>query len=353
MKIKQHTLILIILTTLVFLIAGCSGDSSNNSSGDEGDKITLKVANYLPATAPYSTEGVEAWMERAEELTEGKVEFDYYPGEQLGKSTDHYQLVKDGVADISFFVPAYNSDLFPLADMLSGIPLLSTSAYSGTMAFKDLLDEEESSAHQEFIKNGIRPIFANVTPSYEFWSVKNEIRVPEDMKGMKVRVPGGPISDAIEFMGGIPTTVPSNETFEALDKGIVDSTLNHPLAAKTYGVDEVADFGSNFNYNANILPLAINEDVFQGLPDDVKDGIMQAGEEVNIELAEWQDEASGKMAEEFSDKFTITESTKEELDEWEKVNKEFKEQWIKEQESKDIPYRETLDKYEDYNKKHE
>ena len=69
----------------------------------KSETVTLKVATYFAGTSPIYTAVTEPWMKRVTELTDGNVQFDYYPGEQLGKAADLLNLTRDRVTDISVF----------------------------------------------------------------------------------------------------------------------------------------------------------------------------------------------------------------------------------------------------------
>ena len=58
---------------------------------------------------------------RVTKKTEGLVEFEYYPAEQLGKLADLYELTADGVSDIGAFVPSYIPSKMPITSGFLGI----------------------------------------------------------------------------------------------------------------------------------------------------------------------------------------------------------------------------------------
>src|SRR5699024_2628014 len=101
--------------------------------------ITLKVSNYYAATAPFSEKAVQPWMDRVTELTDGEVEFDYFPGGQLGDGDEQFELVRDGVADIGFTNATYEPDDWALTAMLSSMPITDNNA---TKVFKLNLKQE-------------------------------------------------------------------------------------------------------------------------------------------------------------------------------------------------------------------
>src|SRR3546814_5667675 len=62
-----------------------------------------------------SEEGDQVLIKRAEELSGGRLKFEYYPAQQLGKFKDNLSLVERRVADIAGISPAYTSEEFPIS----------------------------------------------------------------------------------------------------------------------------------------------------------------------------------------------------------------------------------------------
>ena len=222
MKLKQFYPVMITILTL--MIAGCSSSSSNTAqekdSKEENKKITLKVATYVSPTTSLYKLVIDPWITRATELTGGKVHFELYPGEQLGKAGDLLQLTSAGVADIGIFNTNLNMDNMPLTGAL-GLPNLSKTSYQGTMAYNDLVQQNSALLKTDYLKNGIRPIMAHVSPTYEIWTTGQKIRVPEDLKGLKLRTPGGLANKVYEYMDVIPVTALSQRYMSPWKKGLL------------------------------------------------------------------------------------------------------------------------------------
>ena len=54
------------------------------------------------------------WAKMVEEKSGGRLKITIFPGSILGKPAHHYDLVKDGIADIAFTTPGYTPGRFPL-----------------------------------------------------------------------------------------------------------------------------------------------------------------------------------------------------------------------------------------------
>lgn len=353
MKLKKLFIFTVIACIFTLVIAGCSSSSTNSSQEKESKQdekkeiITLKLATYFTNTSLLWSGVAEPWMKRVTELTDGQVQFETYPGEQLGKAHDLLQLTRDGVTDVSIFPATYVPDNMPLTNMLSGLPNLSENAKEGTFAYNELLKTNKRMLESEYTKNGIKPILQVVSPTYEIWSPKKEIRTPDDLKGLKVRTPGGIANDVYKSMGVVPVTISHTETYEALEKGVIDSVTYYSMAVESSGTKDLLKHAVFPHIGTVIHPVAINTNAWNKLPEDVQKALTQAGEETMEHIGELYIKETDKFNEEFAKGAKVAELTKEEQDKWVKVTEEFTKKWIKENESKNPQYKEVLKTYKE------
>src|SRR5262245_66268496 len=85
------------------------------ASGSAQDKpIELKFSSWVSAVHGHHTGVMVPWAKMVEEKSGGRLKITLYPGSTLGKAADHYDMVKDGIADIGFTTPGYTPGRFPL-----------------------------------------------------------------------------------------------------------------------------------------------------------------------------------------------------------------------------------------------
>lgn len=351
MNIKKQVIFSMMI--LIFtIVTGCGSGSTKTteqaSSEEKAEKVTLKVSAYFASTSPIYTAITEPWMKRVTELTDGKVEFDYFPSEQLGKAGDSLNLTKDGVTDISVFATTYAPDLMPLTNMLNGLPNLSENSHQGTMAMNELINENVDFLQMEYLNNGVRPIFAHVSPTFEIWALNKEFRVPEDLKGLKIRTPGGVANEFYEFINAIPVAVPFPESYEAIEKGVIDAYSSYSMGLKNGGLDELLNFVITPHIGTTIHAFIINEKVWQKLPKEIQEAMIQAGNETMENAGAVYVEEGKKFDENFvQNGGTIAELTAEEQEQWKQATEEFTATWLKEHESDGPPYEEVLNLYKE------
>ncbi|MFN4098232.1 MAG: C4-dicarboxylate ABC transporter, partial [Pararhodobacter sp.] len=76
--------------------------------------VELRFAVWVGAMHPLMVGGTADWIESIQEASGGTITVTVYPSEQLGRATDHYDLARDGIADMSFVNPGYNAGRFPV-----------------------------------------------------------------------------------------------------------------------------------------------------------------------------------------------------------------------------------------------
>lgn len=346
MVMKKYSMIMGLLIFFLML-AGCSSSSENTSNSNnqsaneqedaEQETITLNLASAHSPTHSFAEKGIEPFMERVTELTDGQVQFDYYPAEQLGKAADLIGLAQDGATDITYYASPYYPSKMPIGSNLLGMPGLFEDTYQASMAFHTV-SQQSPVLENDFLNNGVRPVATYVTPPFDFFTKDIEIKVPEDLKGLKVRSPGGVQSKLLEFVGATPVSVPTPEMYEAFDKGVIDTLYAAVMSLDDVKLNEVIGTGTKgAAYGSGSVGLVISEKKWQELPDNVKEAITQAGMEFTENYSTFILEENEKAIERWiSEGITIHEISGAEQEQWQKVAEEFNAKWIEEQNSEDF-----------------
>ena len=97
-------------------------------------KIVLRVADAFPLGHYIAEHAAKFWMEAVKRSSNGAVDFEYYPAEQLGKAKDLLALTVSGVADVGYVAPSNVSDKMPLSGSRS-FPRGSPTSCAGTLAY--------------------------------------------------------------------------------------------------------------------------------------------------------------------------------------------------------------------------
>jgi TRAP-type C4-dicarboxylate transport system substrate-binding protein len=304
--------------------------------------ITLKVADSLPTTHYVVTQATKPWMDRVVQLSKTKVEFQYYPAEQLGKLNDMLTILRTGVADI-VGLPSLPGD-FPLRTFFN-LPGLHDTTTEGSRDYQQML--KEGPLREEFTKKGIRPLIDWTIPAYEIFSREKSIIKPEAIKGMKVRSGGGAQDLEIETLGGVSVQIPAPDLYVAVQRGTVDAALLPYTSAHSYKLQEVckcATFGARLGEST--FGYAISEQLWQKLPGDVREAMIRAREEIITAITKYQDDQTILLASSFEKQgVQINRLSKDEQARWAKALEPVTEEWIKRMEAKGLPGQQVVDAF--------
>lgn len=236
----------------------------------------FKFAGYYPPNSPQAQTGDEYFMKRLEELGKGRIKWQYFPSEQLGKGTEQVSIIGGGTAEFGALVPAFFTGKIPLLGS-QDLPFLFSTDVAGHIRIAGAL------LHQPEITDAFAKEKVKIVSAASFGTMsaffKKPLKTMEDWKGRKVRTAGKMQSDTLAALGATPQSLLSAEVYMALSTGVLDGSLWHPLSALEYKLYEVAKYAvipyiSISGYTtAQIMSL----DFYNKLPKDVQDMINQAG----------------------------------------------------------------------------
>ncbi len=75
--------------------------------------VELKLSHWVPPTHPLQ-KAMEEWGQSVEKASGGTIKFKIFPSQQLGKAFDHYDMARDGIADVTHVNPGYQPGRFPI-----------------------------------------------------------------------------------------------------------------------------------------------------------------------------------------------------------------------------------------------
>src|SRR5665213_42411 len=121
-------------TTMRFLFAalGLLLTLGLSPSRAQDKTFDLKFSSWVPPAHPLNPSLI-AWGKDIEKDTNGTVKSTMFPSEQLGKAFDHYDMVRDGIADFGYINPGYQPGRFPV-ESIADIPFMFSDAIKGTQA---------------------------------------------------------------------------------------------------------------------------------------------------------------------------------------------------------------------------
>ena len=179
--------------------------------------ITLKVADNHWATHP-TVVALKEMGKELEKQTHGEVKFQIFSDSVLGTEKEAMDQMKMGILDIVRASPITLESYDKTYGLLT-LPYLFNDRKNMYSAMKAIKDE----LYLETKDKGFRAIAWNEAGSRSFYNSKRPIYKPEDLKGLKIRVPNSrSFIETVELLGATATPLPFGEIYTGLQQGIVD-----------------------------------------------------------------------------------------------------------------------------------
>ena len=181
----------------------------------------FKLHHLLGPSSPAHTQMLTPWAQRVEKASGGKVKIELFPSMSLGgKPPQLINQARDGVVDIIWTVNGYTPSLFPRSEVFE-LPFVHTNNAAATnLAMRAMFDQ-----HLKTEYNGVHVLFLHVHAGQGIQMVDKEVRKPDDLKGLKMRIPTRTGAWIIEALGAAAVAMPVPDLPQALSKKVVDGAL--------------------------------------------------------------------------------------------------------------------------------
>jgi C4-dicarboxylate-binding protein DctP len=228
--------------------------------------IVIKFSHVVAVDTPKG-KGAEYFKKLAEERTKGRVKVEVYPNSQLYKDGEEMEALQLGsvqmlAPSVAKFGPlgAREFEVFDLPYIFDSFAELHkvTEGAVGKKLFKKL--ETKSITGLAFWDNGFKDFSAN-----------RALRLPSDVKGLKMRIQSSNVLDAeIRALGGLPQKMAFSEVYQGLQTGVVDGTENPPSNFYTQKMHEVQKFLTLTDHGVIEYAVIVNKPFWDGLPADIR-----------------------------------------------------------------------------------
>lgn len=228
----------------------------------EDQKVELKLAHWLPPAHPLQ-KSVEAWAASIQADSHGSLTSVIFPAEQLGKAFDHYDLARDGIADVSFVNPGYQPGRFPIL-ALSDLPFQYHDAKTGTAALDDWY---RAYAAREM--KDVHYCFAFMHDPGTLHT-RRQVLMPADIRGLKLRPADATIGNFVTLLGGTNVQASAPAARDLLERRVADGIFFPWGSLVLFGIDKVVKYHIDANFYVTTFVWVINKARYEGLAPDQK-----------------------------------------------------------------------------------
>ena len=292
MKVKKSLVFILCLVVAISLVlVGCGGKKEEPKKAEQ-KKISIKMSVTTPSESSPWNIGAKKWAELVKERTNGRVEITTFPNEQLssGNQQKGIEQVAAGVTGASL----HSTIIYSVIE-----PKLAVVSMPWIMPNNAAVDKAMKGAPGEKVKDlirakGIEPLAFGENGFRHWTNSKRPLATPDDMKGLKIRVPGMKMYISLfKAMGADPTSMSFSEVFTALQQGTVDGQENPISVIYTTKLNEVQKYMTICNYSYDPIVLGVNKKLWDSIDKDTQAIMKKAAEEamaLNIKLTR-EDEA--------------------------------------------------------------
>ncbi|WP_051533915.1 TRAP transporter substrate-binding protein [Desulfitibacter alkalitolerans] len=289
---KKAFAIVLMVMLIGSLVVGCGGGSKAPEApqGSNGDAAQQPIEMVLAHTGgPGSAVELtyDKFKELVEEKTNGQITIEIFGAGTLAGDQTAVEGAQIGTIDIG---SAGTNNMAPFTDqfLFGDLPYIMTSIENGQKVWGGEIGKElMESVGQELGIKGL--FFVDVGDYRVLGNNRKPVKVPEDLRGLKIRATASPIEQAIlRAWGASPTPVPWPEVYMALEQKVVEGTYVQHMWTTSAKQHEAMHYYSEVGGVQNMHFCFMSLHTWNKLTTDQQQAVLEAAEEAqayNFEIA--------------------------------------------------------------------
>jgi TRAP-type mannitol/chloroaromatic compound transport system substrate-binding protein len=242
-----------------------------------------KMVTTWPKNFPGLGTGANNLAALIGEMSGGRIEVKVFGAGELVPAFEIFDAVSRGTAEIGHGSAYYWKGKSEAAQFFSTVPFGLTAQEMNGWIYHGGGMELWTELYAQF---GLVPAPAGNTGVQMGGWFNKEINSVEDLKGLKMRIPGLG-GEVLARAGGTPVNLPGGELFTALQNGTIDATeWVGPYNDLAFGLYKAAKYYyyPGWHEPGTILEAMINKKVYDGLPADLQSIVTNACKVVNQDM---------------------------------------------------------------------
>ncbi|MDT8859708.1 TRAP transporter substrate-binding protein [Alkalihalobacillus sp. MEB130] len=347
-----------VMFLLLLLISACGSSDSSSSpvendgdnNTDEQEETTAPSADAITFSMGHmnSTEHVQDSMamrpfsEEVAEATDGRINFQIYPGGALGSPAETYDNIVTGIMDSGWGLQGYNAGKFEVHSVML-LPFLADGNGEKLSVIAQKLYDQFPEIQAEY--DDVKLMWVHAADPYAIVTSGKQVTSLEDLRGLRLRTPSVEGGKMIESWGATPVSMPAPEIYDSLQRGVIDGGILPIAALKDFNLFDVVDYVTIGNFSTGLFYTAMNKNSWDRIPADdqtiIADMIGEPMARTAGEAFDFQEEQARQKAEEEGIEFL--ELDEAELERFKEAAQIVTEEWLANMESKGIDGQAILD----------
>ena len=219
--------------------------------------VNLKISLWVPPSHPL-VQSVRDWAADMTKESGGTITATIFPAEQLGKAFDHYDMARDGIADVTWVSPGYQPGRFPIFNAPQ-LPFMTSDAKGGSAA----------------VDEWYAPLAAKEMPDTHFCvafiadpgtlHTKTKITLPEDVRGLKIRPAQETAAQMMTTLGATNVQASIAEARDIISRGVANGITDFWNSQFLFGINEVTKFHIDFPLYTSAYVMPFNQTTYDGM----------------------------------------------------------------------------------------
>lgn len=260
----------------------------------EGAEHVLIASHQLAAGTTFD-EGLHEFADLVAEKSDGRVRVEVYPSAQLGSETDLFENMRRGLVDVAVVSPGFIAEFVPEMSILSMPFLVTTREQRDTIIDSDvaerlerLMKDRTGNEVLTYFGGGARQMFFNAP-----------VDDPSDLTDRLFRTqPSQVLADSFGALGMHASNVSYGELYSALQQDVVSGADNEAVFIVAENFQEAAPHLYLTGHEVTIRPAVISGHTLDRLPEDLRQIVLEAGEEAGEFARELEAETDDAALEE-------------------------------------------------------
>ena len=223
------------------------------------DETTLLFATTNIGTTNYNVQFMHPWAERINADGKGALKIDVRDGTAIANFSNYYDRVMSDVVQISWGLQNTVAGKFPRSDVAT-LPFMARSAEEGSAALwrlykSGLLDAEYADIHPL--------VLVALTPAG--LHMAHPLKSLDTLGGAKLIVASKVNGDAISLLGGTPLSIPLNEMYESIQRGVADGAAVAWTSFNPFKLAEVTSYHVEARLGTSVGMIFMTKKMYDGL----------------------------------------------------------------------------------------
>ena len=291
---KERTVLPIAVVGLLLLWVGTLGlwalDSQqkdpvavDGSPAVSAEQIKWKLVTTWPKGLPGLGSAPENFAHRVEEMSNGRLSIRVYGAGEVVPPFEVFDAVSQGVAEMGHGASYYWKGKIPSSVFYTAVPFgMTAQEMNGWLHYGGGLELWR----ELYAPFGVRPFAGGSTGVQMAGWFNRELKSAEDLKGLKMRIPGL-AGEVFTASGGTSVRLAGGEIYTSMQTGVIDAVeWVGPYNDRTLGLMEVAEYYyyPGWHEPGAMLEFTVNQEAFDRLPMDLQAIVEGAARATNQDM---------------------------------------------------------------------